>query len=125
MKIVSMIMLSVFAGCATVTTAPQIKNVNVANNETAIETVLIENTAWKLFNFIPIASGNVKLPNAVSYVLFKDTTTLQNTLDMLEGEMKRIGATRITNLSSTDIDESVFIMFLTRTTCQTSAILLK
>ncbi|MBO5940821.1 MAG: hypothetical protein J6R18_06485 [Kiritimatiellae bacterium] len=125
MKFIALMALFVCAGCATVTTARQFQNVNVENGEQPIETVVVENTAWKLFNFIPIASGNVKMPNKVTYVLFADSTTLQNNLDMLEGEMKRVGATRIVNLRSKDIDESVFIMFLTRTTCQTSAVLLK
>jgi hypothetical protein len=65
------------------------------------------------------------MPNKCSYVLFKDTTTLQNNLDILENEMKKIGATRIVNLSSKTTDESMLVMLLTRTTCHTSAILLK
>jgi hypothetical protein len=74
---------------------------------------------------IPIGSGDPDRPNAFSFKLFKDTTTLQNNLDMLEQEMKSVGATRIVNLYSKTIDESVFIMLLTRTACRTSAVLLK
>ena len=92
---------------------------------TLCESVVIENTGWKLFDFIPIGGGNPERPNRCSCCFFEDTTTLQNNLDMLEREMKSVGATRIVNLSSRTIDETVFILLLTRTACRTSAVLLK
>ncbi len=113
------------AGCATITTAHNYHGVNVEGGEVPIESVVIENTGWKIFDLIPIGGGDPQRPNSCSCRLFEDTTTLQNNLDMLDKEMKSVGATRIVNLCSRKIDESVFILLLTRTACRTSAVLLK
>ena len=125
MRIFALLALFAMAGCATVTTAHNYRGVNVEGGVVPIESVVIENTGWKMFNFIPIGGGNPEKPNRCSCRLFKDTTTLQNNMDMLEREMKSVGATRIVNLCSRKIDESVFILLLTRTACRTSAVLLK
>lgn len=120
-----LIAFAICAGCATVTTTNNHHDVNVEENETPIETVMIENTGWMLFNVIPIGSGNPDRPNECSCRMFEDTTTLQNNLNMLEWEMKRVGATRIANLYSKTLDESIFFLLFTRTACHTSAVLLK
>lgn len=120
-----LLFLALFGGCASVTTAHNFHGVDMENHGTPIETVMIENTGWNLFKVVPIGSGDPSKPNAYSFRLFRDTTTLQNNLDMLEREMKSVGATRIVNLYSKTIDENVFIMLFTRTTCRTSAVLLK
>lgn len=126
MKVFALIPLLLIAtGCTTVTTAHNFRDVDIESNETPIETVMIENTEWKLFQFIPIGSGNPEKPNRCSTLLFENSANLQNNLDMLEREMRSVGATRIVNLSSKTIDESVFILLLTRTACRTSAVLLK
>lgn len=116
---------AMFAGCATIGSADNYCNVRMENGSLPIETVMIENSGWLLFSFIPIASGNPKMPNRCSFRLFEDTTTLQNNLDILEIEMKRVGATKFANLYSKTIDESVMFILFTRTACQTSAVLLK
>jgi uncharacterized protein YceK len=121
----ALIALAICSGCGSVTTTHNHHDVNVEGDETPIETVMIENTGWTLFNVIPIGSGNPNLPNECSCRLFEDTTTLQNNLDMLEREMKRVGATRIVNLYSKTLDESIFFLLFTRTACHTSAVLLK
>lgn len=126
MKIIAaLITLAICNGCATVTATHNHHDVNVEGNETPIETVMIENTGWTLFNVIPIGSGNPDKPNECSCRIFTDSTTLQNNLDMLEREMKRVGSTRIVNLYSKTIDESIFFLLFTRTACHTSAVLLK
>ena len=125
MRLIALLSAFAMAGCATVTTAHNYHGVNVEGGEVPIESVVIENTGWKIFDLIPIGGGNPERPNSCSCRFFEDTTTLQNNLDMLEGEMKSVGATRIVNLSSRKIDESVFILLLTRTACRTSAVLLK
>ena len=112
-------------GCATITTANNYHGVDIEGNGSPIETVLIENTGWTMFKLLPIGSGNPEEPNRNSCCMFRDTTTLQNNLDMLEREMKRVGATRIKNLSSKTADESLFLLLFTRTACRTSAVLLK
>ena len=126
MKLLPAILLLLAAsGCASLTTAHRFHGVEVESDEIPIETVMIENTGWKLFKFIPIGSGDPEKPGSCSFRLFEDTTTLQNNLDMLAREMRSVGATRIVNLSSKTIDESVFIVLFTRTVCRTSAVLLK
>jgi hypothetical protein len=123
--IAALFVTAIFAGCATITTTHDHHDVNVEGDETPIETVMIENTGWTLFNVIPIGSGNPDRPDECSCRIFEDTTSLQNNLDMLEREMKRVGSTRIVNLCSRTIDESIFLMLFTRTACHTSAVLLK
>ena len=125
MKFIALLSLFVVTGCASITTAHNFYGVKVESGVTPIESVFIENTGWKLFKFIPIGGGNPDKPNTCSCRLFEDSTTLQNNMDMLESEMKRVGATKIVNLSSKIIDESVFILLFTRTACRTSAVLLK
>ena len=126
MKVFASLLLAIaFAGCATITSTHSHNDVNVENNEPPIETVMIENTGWLLFNVIPIGSGNYNFPNLCSCRLFENTTTLQNNLNMLEYEMERVGATRIANLYSKRVDESIFFLLFTRTACRTSAVLLK
>ena len=125
MRLFALLAVIAVSGCATITTAHNYHGVNVEGGEIPIESVVIENTGWKLFDFIPIGGGNPERPNRCSCCFFEDTTTLQHNLDMLEREMKSVGATRIVNLSSRTIDETVFILLLTRTACRTSAVLLK
>ena len=125
MRLIALFSVFAMAGCATITTAHNYHGVNVEGGEVPIESVVIENTGWKIFDLIPIGGGDPQRPNSCSCRLFEDTTTLQNNLDMLDKEMKSVGATRIVNLCSRKIDESVFILLLTRTACRTSAVLLK
>ena len=125
MRLIALLSVFAMAGCATITTAHNYHGVNVEGGEVPIESVVIENTGWKIFDLIPIGGGDPQRPNSCSCRLFEDTTTLQNNLDMLDKEMKCVGATRIVNLCSRKIDESVFILLLTRTACRTSAVLLK
>ena len=125
MRLFALLAVIAVSGCATITTAHNYHGVNVEGGEIPIESAVIEDTGWKLFDFIPIGGGNPERPNRCSCCFFEDTTTLQNNLDMLEREMKSVGATRIVNLSSRTIDETVFILLLTRTACRTSAVLLK
>lgn len=113
------------AGCATIQRATDYHGAGIENGETPIETVEIENTGWLLFKFIPLGCGNPSHPNEFGCRIFENTVTLQNNLDMLESEMKRVDATRVVNLSSRKTDETVFIVLLTRHAYHTSAVLLK
>ena len=125
MKIAALMFAAVCAGCASVVSTGNHHDIKAEGNEAPVKTVMIENTGWLLFNVIPICSGEPKKPNRCSFRIFEDSTTLQNNLDMLEQEMKRTGATRIANLYSKTLDESIFFLLLTRTACRTSAVLLK
>ena len=78
-----------------------------------------------MFKFIPLASGNPQKPNRLSCCWFSNTVTLQNNLNLLEQEMKTRVATRFTNLTSRNSEESFLFVLLTRNAYHTSAVLLK
>ena len=113
------------AGCATINTADDYHGMGIENGEAPLETVEIENTGWLLFQFIPIGSGDTRYPNKNTCRLFQNTVTLQNNLNILNGEMERTGATRIANLSSRKTNESILFILFTRRAYHTSAVLLK
>ncbi len=113
------------AGCATIRQSKIFHGVKVEDGETPLETVEIENSGWELFKFIPLGSGDPRYPNKSSCRLFMDTVTLQNNLDMLEKEMMATGATRFTNLTSRNSEETFLFIVLTRNAYHTSAVLLK
>jgi len=113
------------AGCSTIRRATDYHGVAIENDEQPIETVEIENTAWLLFKFIPIGSGDPKHPDEFGCRLFQNTVDLQSNLDMLETEMKRVKAGRVINLTSHKTDETIFVILLTRHAYHTSAVLLR
>ena len=119
------VLLASCAGCATIQRATDYHGARIENGEQPIETVEIENTGWLLFKFIPLGSGDPTRPNTSSSHLFRNTVTLQNNLDMLEAEMKRVNSSRVINLSSRKTDETIFLILLTRRAYHTSAVLLK
>ena len=82
---------------------------------------IIENSGWKMLNFIPIASGNPDHPNERSFKLFRNTVTLGSNMKMLDWTMRKYGATGVRNLTSHMTDEQVFIMLFKRYTYHTSA----
>ena len=113
------------AGCTTVRYSTTFHDVKVEDGETPLEIVEIENSGWELFKFIPLASGNPQKPNRLSCRWFSNTVTLQNNLNLLEQEMKTRVATRFTNLTSRNSEESFLFILLTRNAYHTSAVLLK
>ena len=117
--------LAVCAGCATIQRATDYHGAPIENGAHAIETIEIENSGWLLLKFIPLGSGDPARPNESSCRLFQNTVTLQNNLDMLEAEMRRVAARRVANLASRKTDETIFIILLTRHAYHTSAVLLR
>ena len=113
------------AGCATVRYSTTFHGVKVEDGEEPLEIVEIENSGWELFKCIPLASGDTRYPNQLSCRWFLNTVTLQNNLNLLEQEMKTRGATRFTNLTSRNSEESFLFILLTRNAYHTSAVLLK
>ena len=118
-------MTMLLTGCATIRQSKIFHGVKVEDGEVPLETVEIENSGWKLFKFISLGSGDPRYPNKCSCRIFRDTVTLQNNLDMLEMEMKATGATRFTNLTSRNSEETFLFIVLTRNAYHTSAVLLK
>ena len=116
---------ALFTGCATIRQANEYHNVNIEDGETPLETVEIENSGWMIFKCIPLGSGDPLRPNETTCRFFRNTVTLQNNLEMLEDEMERVQAKRVSNLTSRKTEESVFLILLTRYAYHTSAVLLK
>ena len=121
----ALIGILLLTGCATVQYSATFHGVKVEDGETPLEVVEVENTGWRLFKFIPLASGNPKKPNRMSCRWFSNTVTLQNNLNLLEHEMRTRGVTRFTNLTSRTMEESFLFILLTRNAYHTSAVLLK
>ena len=113
------------SGCASIRHSDIFHGVKMEDDETPLEMVEIENSGWKLFKFIPIASGDTLHPNKCGCRWFQDTVTLQNNLKLLEIEMKERGATRFANLTSRNSEETFLFIVLTRNAYHTSALLLK
>lgn len=83
--------------------------------------VVVCNTCWYFLNMIPLASGNPDAPDTCSCRLFRQTTSLENNMKMLEAEAERRGAVDIVNTNSGWTDESVLFLLFKRHMCQTSA----
>ncbi len=109
------LVLSLFSGCAIIDYC----------DEGGREMVCVQNTGWYFLNFIPLASGNVEHPNTFSFRFFTQTTTLENNIQMLDGEIARRGADYARDVSSSTQDESVFLLLFKRHTVQTSAELVR
>lgn len=98
-------------GCATVE----------SSNAGGHHLVSIKNTGWKLFNVIPIASGNVNFPNTYTTRLFSDSTDLENNIAMLDDVVKKNGARGFRNISSSIHEENVLFILFSRRIYHTSA----
>ena len=83
--------------------------------------VNIVNTGWYLLDLIPLASGNPELPNECSFRLFRQTTTLQNNIKMLDYAVTERDATDVRSVKSYWTDETVLFILLKRHECHTSA----
>lgn len=123
-KLLVAIAIMLCCGCASVHIATDFSGVKVEDGLQPIETVEITNTGWLLFTCIPIASGNVDHPNSVSTRFFSRTVTLDNNLKLLSGEMARVKATKMANLTSRYDDENILFILLKRRAYHTSAVLL-
>lgn len=114
MRLLSIVILSLFAGCATV-------NVSSKGGVTMAE---VSNTCWFLFSFIPLGSGDPDSPNKTQMTLFRNTATLENNMKLLKHAMKSTGAKDVKNITSVSTDEKILILLLRRFTFHTSAELL-
>lgn len=84
----------------------------------------IENTCWMAFFFIPLASGEPRHPNEATFRPFQNSATLENNMAMLDSARRKKGAATVRDLTSR-FNESSYILFLKRYSCQTSAELVR
>lgn len=113
------------AGCTTVQYTTAFNDVKVDNGRTPLATIEIENSGWRLFGFIPLASGNPDKPDKFGCKLFQNTVKLENNIKVLDMKARESGADAVANLTSHWTDESAFVILLKRRACHTSAVLLK
>ena len=85
----------------------------------------IENNGIKIFNLIPIASGDMKHPNENSPIWFTDTVDLDTNMRLLDEVIAKQRTRYLKDLCSYMTDESVIPLLLTRYTYHTSVELLK
>jgi hypothetical protein len=117
---------AVLSGCATVGRVDGSRCTNgLAEGRAALESVQVMNSVWKLFSFIPLASGDPLMPNGATCRFFEDTATLQNQLDMLQAEVRRVGATKVEDVVTMYSEERVFFFLLLREKIRTSATLVR
>lgn len=102
------------SGCATVTYSE-------AGGRTMVD---ISNSGWYLLNFIPLASGDPDKPNAGTCRLFRQTTTLENNIRMLDRAVEERKASGVKSVTSHWTDENVMIILFKRHCMHTSAELL-
>lgn len=113
------------AGCTTYRTIDAFNGINVDGGRRPVETIEISNTAWLLFTFLPIASGNPAKPNRCSSCWFRDTATLENNISVLRARMRERGVHEVANVTSHCEDEKYLAFLLARRAYHTSAVLLK
>lgn len=88
--------------------------------------VSIVNTGWYFLNLIPLASGSPDNPNGHTCALFRQTTTIENNMKLLDYAMRQNGGyASYRNLVSYTTDESVLFFLFKRRACNSSAELLK
>jgi len=81
----------------------------------------IVNTGWYMLNLIPLASGNPGAPNECSCKLFRQTTTLQNNVRLLDYAVTERDAVDVKSVRSYWTDESFLFILFQRHACHTSA----
>ena len=113
------------SGCAVIDRLDGSRCAPTADGRVPVESVQVMNTNWKLLACIPIASGDTKHPDDCTCSWFSDTVTLQNQLDMLAAEAKRVGATKAVNVETAYTDERILFFLLKREKMHTSATLVK
>ena len=85
----------------------------------------IENSGWKLFGHVPIASGDPIHPNEDKVVWFEDTVTLDVNVNLLGRVMREGGYTGLYDLTSYRTEEIIIPFLFKRYIYHTSAELLK
>lgn len=125
----------VLSGCCSYreTTRTDYGGIRYENGERPIGTIYVENVSYQLFGFIPFQSGSFST-DYESYPSggiggpskwFTDQATLENNVAAINGELQRIGASRVRNLVSQEYESSAWSLFLfNRKTVRTSCTVL-
>ena len=107
-RILSVAIAALLAGCCTVETC----------SEGGREMCWVRTSGWKLFNCVPLLSGN---PDGKFCVLFEDTMKINTNIMLLDRTMRQNGYSRVSDLASFVDEETVLPLILKRVICHTSA----
>ena len=114
-KTLMLLAFAALAGCCSYRTC----------NQGGHEMCYIENSGWKLFNCLMLASGDPEYPNQEVPLWFYDTVTLEVNMMLLDRVMTEKNAVGVKDLVSHVNEETIFPILFTRYSCNTSAELLK
>lgn len=115
-RLLLLFLLVAAGGCASV-------RICDAGGRTMVDIV---NTGWYFLNLIPLASGSPDNPNGHTCKLFRQTTTVENNMKLLDYAMHQNGGYRdYRNLITYATDETVLFILFKRRACHSSAELLK
>lgn len=115
------------SACSSVKAQAEFSGVKVEGGETPVEVVDVYNTNWLFLSLacLPVASGDPDNPDGWTTRFFRNTVTLENQLKMLENEVKRVGARKAIDVTTTSTDESLLWILFLREKYHTSAVLVK
>ena len=119
--VLSAAMACVCSGCVFVHETRALNAIPGESGMEIVDTVEIETNGWFLFDVIPIASGDP----AGGCRWFRDTLHPQTNLDVIDGIIRREGATHIGSMTSHETTEGVIPLVLNRHTFRTSVTLLR
>jgi len=106
--------LALLAGCASVDVCKDGKDM-----------VVIRNSGFFLFYFVPICSGDPDYPNQEVCNWFDNTVKLETNIRLLNEEVERQGAVGVRNLASHRDDETIVWLLLKTKAYKTSAELIR
>lgn len=115
MLVVAIAWLVAAAGCCTVR----------RTSDGGRDMCYVQIDGWRLLGLVPIVSGDPKEPNFFSPKLFAETTSLDASMQLLDGEMRRGGFSSVRNLSSYITSEDAIFLLLQRVEVHTSAELVR
>lgn len=120
-SVLSAAMACACSGCVFVHETRALNAIPGESGMEIVDTVEIETNGWFLFDVIPIASGDP----AGGCRWFRDTLHPQTNLDVIDGIIRREGATHIGSMTSHETTEGVIPLVLNRHTFRTSVTLLR
>jgi len=111
------------AGCATVQNARSFNGLAVDGGRRPVATIAAENYGYYLFGAFPLVAGVPWAPNLTDWTWFEETVTVENNLDMVSAEAKRLGASGIANVrTSVDWTGSFSMWVFWKKVMKTSAV---
>jgi len=103
--LIALIALFTLGGCATVTVVPkeQLAEQRLTGGAEPIAHIYADNWGIYLFKYVPIATGSLSRPGAFRWpTWFSDQVQIENLVQKVSDESKRLGGTVLTDLRTRD-----------------------